>query len=101
MASGTITHIFDLGNLGTLIPTNTDMNTITTPGRYYCSNISGVTNSPTFQAGASFDLYVVPRASLSRIWQIMFVYNGISSQEMWIRAMTGASSFGDWTKCSN
>lgn len=80
---------------------SSDLNAITTPGRYYAGNASTLTNAPSGLTSAmSADLFVTERAADTRVWQILFIYNG-SYPVIWFRVMTGASSWTAWSELAS
>ena len=80
---------------------NADLDAITTPGRYYAGDASTLTNGPSGLTNVmSADLFVTERAADSRVWQILFIYNG-SYPVMWFRVMTGASSWTAWSELAS
>ena len=80
--------------LGTNI-NDSDLNTITTPGKYYSGSTGGITNLPV--RCTALDLIVLPRASTSRCWQIALCYDAGAST-IWYRAQSGASQFDSWVQ---
>lgn len=80
--------------LGTSLSANVDLNTITTPGRYYVTSPSGGSNFPPV-VGTSADIIVIPRAVSTRVWQIYLAYSA-TTPRVYIRVMSGASAFTEW-----
>lgn len=80
--------------LGTNI-NDSDLNTITTPGKYYSGSTGGITNLPV--RCTALDLIVIPRASASRCWQIALCFDAGASS-IWYRAQSGASTFDPWVQ---
>lgn len=83
-------------NLGTSIPANSDLNNYTTFGNYFSSSASGLTNSPTSVTNTALQLWVIPRANAERAFQVAFVYVPSNLPELYIRSMTGATSWSNW-----
>lgn len=85
-------------NIGTTLASNANLNDITTFGIY---NFSGNTQSniPSgLVAGSSCNLYVLPRGGVTtRVFQIILHYSS-TANEIYMRAMTGATSWSAWTK---
>ena len=81
---------------GTLIGATANLNTYTTPGRYYAVSTTNISNLPV--AGSStmpVDLIVIPRGTVGRVYQIAFIYSS-SAPFVYVRTMTGASSWSAW-----
>ena len=78
---------------GISIPANSDLNTYTTSGKYYChsgDNAATLTNSPV--ANDNFTLYVFKRTTGSSINQLIVTLNGA----MYMRGAPSSGEFRAW-----
>lgn len=74
-----------------------DFNDFTTAGLYNFSSIQNCANAPSTASGAAAMLLVLYRSISSRVFQIALVYRP-GAAEVYIRAMSGASTFLDWVQ---
>ena len=85
-------------NVGTEIPGGANLNSYTVPGNYYNGDVSNCVNTPVSASSSTMQMWVIPRATLSRVFQLAFIYLPASSPAVYIRAMTGASTWSAWTQ---
>ena len=86
------TSIISIGNE---IASGTSLNNVTTPGIYYFTASSAISDAP-FTNNSACNLYVLPRSGItSRVFQIVISYLSTGCN-ISIRAMSGASSWTAW-----
>lgn len=82
-------------SIGNEIASGTSLNNITTPGLYYFTASSNISDAP-FTNNSACNLYVLPRSGItSRVFQVIIGYlsTGCSIS---IRAMSGANTWTAW-----
>ena len=84
---------------GTNIPSESDLDTYITPGKYFCNSVSiskTLVNSPV--TGDNFAMYVFHRTSGGKsINQLIITLNG----ELYIRGSNSSGSFREWKQKAN
>ena len=99
MASGTIIKpAVDITERGIEITGSTDLNTITTPGRYFCTDPTNLVNKPI--TCTNLDLIATTRSWNSRVWQIALCFLSGNSQ-IYTRVQTSDNSWDAWTRMIN
>lgn len=86
----------DWFNSGTAITAGADLNTYTTPGKYFIgseSGAQGLTNCPT---STNFCMYVLVRTSGGSKTQLIMTLNG----RIYLRSCNSSGTWRDWQECA-
>lgn len=92
------TNTIDWYNAGTAIPEGADLNTYTTPGKYYCgstSNAGTLVNSPV--VNDNFTMWVFKRTSNTSINQMVITLGS----QLYIRGCNSSGELRDWQRKVN
>lgn len=89
-------------NAGASIGNSDDLNTYITPGKYYASDTTSISNLPITGSNAiPVDLIVIPRGgSAIRVYQIALIYSS-QTPFIYVRVMVGDNSWSAWKEMTN